>query len=575
MRWHALALVLVHHAIAVTPPMRCLVVSALVHHTTAGEVVPRTLVETDDIPLQGEDRSDTGAAWVKEGHYAALRKSAEASGASLELRANAALTYLLEGDLGTADVVLSHLARWCRARWNKTMPDDDAIAWLHAPCGAVMKNLHWTLDTRETHIELWDLQDEIMDYYRARLRSALRGVGTSAGKALTPYDVGLGARVCAHRTLQEQVRDPCSPTMRGAAAASLDPSDAYLDLLRRGLTNFLHADWQNRDWRPYLDEEGLADDAAACAAAEASDAPPAPACEQPWGPAWRAAGVSGLASGVDGEEDERQRRRFQTTLAVADLVHLEVIVDRILEDQVQGDFMEAGVFRGGTCIFLRGILMARREETRRVYVADSFAGIPPPRRRIEDVSTGRVLEPELDPTTDWVDRFVAGEELVRYNFRRYGLLDERVHFLRGFFNDSLPPVFGSTNAEHPVVVADSPILALLRIDADAYDGVLDALEGAYHRLSPGGFVIIDDWHLGGARAACHFFRRRFNITGPIRSSPSDLVLTCGTDLTEVARCAHTDVGRALLAQSKAYTVTVLPHVAFWRKGWGEPGPSVA
>ena len=98
---------------------------------------------------------------------------------------------------------------------------------------------------------------------------------------------------------------------------------------------------------------------------------------------------------------------------------------------------------------------------------------------------------------------------------------------------------------------------------------LDALEGAYHRLSPGGFVIIDDWYLGGARAAVHAFRRRFSIKGPIRSSPSDLVLTCGVDLREVASCA---TGRALLAQSKAYTVTVLPHVAYWRKGWDEPGP---
>ena len=61
------------------------------------------------------------------------------------------------------------------------------------------------------------------------------------------------------------------------------------------------------------------------------------------------------------------------------------------------------------------------------------------------MSTGKVLEPELDPTFDWVDRFVAGEDLVRYNFRRYGLLDDRVRFLRGFFNESLPPVFGSTS----------------------------------------------------------------------------------------------------------------------------------
>ena len=49
--------------------------------------------------------------------------------------------------------------------------------------------------------------------------------------------------------------------------------------------------------------------------------------------------------------------------------------------QVPGDLMEAGVFRGGACIFLRGLLAAAfpAEATRRVFVADSFAGIPPPR----------------------------------------------------------------------------------------------------------------------------------------------------------------------------------------------------
>ena len=214
-----------------------------------------------------------------------------------------------------------------------------------------------------------------MDTYKARLRSALRGVGTSMGKALSVYDVGLGNAVCKHRTLQEQIQNPCSPTMHGSAATQLGIEDAYLDLLRRGLTNFLHADWQNMDWRPYLEEEGLTNDAKACSAEELSHVPPAQACEQPWGPAWRAAGVSGLASGKEGEEAERQRRRFQTTLAVADLIHLEVVVDTILTDNVKGDFMEAGVFRGGACIMLRGLLAAKRDVHRKVYVADSFAGI--------------------------------------------------------------------------------------------------------------------------------------------------------------------------------------------------------
>ena len=178
-------------------------------------------------------------------------------------------------------------------------------------------------------------------------------------------------------------------------------------------------------------------------------------------------------------------------MAVADLIHLEVVVDAILADDVKGDFMEAGVFRGGACIMLRGLLAAKRDVHRKVYVADSFAGIPPPRRHIEDVSTGKVLDPSLDPTFDWVDRFVAGEDLVRYNFRRYGLLDERVRFLKGFFNESLPPVFGSTSADRPSTVDNAPTLALLRIDADAYDSVHDALVGAYDRLTPGGHVVIE------------------------------------------------------------------------------------
>ena len=117
----------------------------VVHVAIADETfVPRTLVETDDIPLHGEDSTDAGAALVKSGAYAELRQVAQTTSASFELRANAALTYLLEGDLTTADIVLSHLARWCRTKWTKSMPDDDAIAWLHAPCGAVKKNLFWT-----------------------------------------------------------------------------------------------------------------------------------------------------------------------------------------------------------------------------------------------------------------------------------------------------------------------------------------------------------------------------------------------------------------------------------------------
>ena len=87
--------------------------------------------------------------------------------------------------------------------------------------------------------------------------------------------------------------------------------------------------------------------------------------------------------------------------------------------------------------------------------------------------------------------------------RPLGLLDDGVRFLPGFFNTSLGPVFGpaaveaAETGEGPV----PPVLAVIRIDADAYDGVRDALEALYPRLSIGGVVIIDDFHLVGGRVS--------------------------------------------------------------------------
>ena len=244
--------------------------------------------------------------------------------------------------------------------------------------------------------------------------------------------------------------------------------------------------------------------------------------------------------------------------------------------------MEAGVFRGGACIFLRGLLAAAfpREATRRVVVADSFAGIPPPRLDIEVAATGETHAKEVDPTADWTDRFVSGVDAVRYNFRRYGLLDGRVTFVEGFFNESLPPVLGSTSDVAPSPPPEgAPVLALLRIDADAYDGVLDALHGAYHRLSPGGAVVIDDWHLGGARAAVHKFRAARHIVAPLRPLPSDHVYTCTPDLAGLAACAAEAADarpggalRRVFVQNKGLAALIGQHGAYWRKGWDEPGP---
>ncbi|MFZ9132836.1 MAG: TylF/MycF/NovP-related O-methyltransferase [Gemmobacter sp.] len=167
----------------------------------------------------------------------------------------------------------------------------------------------------------------------------------------------------------------------------------------------------------------------------------------------------------------------------ARMENLRFCVETALDDGVPGDLIETGVWRGGACILMRGILRARAVTDRTVWVADSFAGLPPPDAAAYPADAG-----DLHHTM--ADLAVPLEEVQR-NFALYGLLDDQVRFLKGWFRDTLP---------------GAPIgqLAVLRLDGDMYESTTDALRALYHKVAPGGFVIVDDYHaVAGCKAAVH------------------------------------------------------------------------
>lgn len=184
-----------------------------------------------------------------------------------------------------------------------------------------------------------------------------------------------------------------------------------------------------------------------------------------------------------------------TMIGVKRLDNIEACVTQVLADEVPGDLIETGVWRGGASIFMRAVLAAYGVSDRTVWVADSFQGLPAPdpERYPADAGADLHLYPELAVSAD----------TVRTNFERYGLLDDRVRFLEGWFRDSLP---------------DAPIerLAVMRLDGDLYESTIDALSNLYPRLSPGGFVIVDDYlAIEGCRLAVDEFRARNSILDEI------------------------------------------------------------
>jgi O-methyltransferase len=190
----------------------------------------------------------------------------------------------------------------------------------------------------------------------------------------------------------------------------------------------------------------------------------------------------------------------ETMIGLRRLQTLQDCIVDVLRKKVPGDLVETGVWRGGATIFMRGVLKAYGDNNRIVWVADSFEGLPRP-------------SPGLYPA-DADDKFYLSSrvlavslEEVKANFARYGLLDDQVRFLKGWFKDTLP-------------TAPIERLAILRLDGDMYESTIIALRSLYPKLSFGGYVLIDDYEPGlpGCVKAVHDFRAESGIAEEMRST---------------------------------------------------------
>lgn len=176
------------------------------------------------------------------------------------------------------------------------------------------------------------------------------------------------------------------------------------------------------------------------------------------------------------------------------LDNVQYCVTDVLENGVPGDLLEAGVWRGGTVIFMRGVLKAFGVTDRTVWVADSFQGLPEPNpeKYPEDAGEWMHLAKELAvPAKD-----------VKANFQRFDMLDDQVQFIEGFFSETL---------------ATAPVerLAVLRLDGDMYESTMDTLVALYPKLSSGGYLIVDDYQRDNCKQAINDYRIEHKIDDPI------------------------------------------------------------
>lgn len=187
------------------------------------------------------------------------------------------------------------------------------------------------------------------------------------------------------------------------------------------------------------------------------------------------------------------RKRTHTMIGNR-LDNIQFCVEDVLKNNVPGDLIETGVWRGGACIFMRLMLKEYGIKDRIVYVADSFEGLPKP--------NPEKYPKDLNDVHHIIDVLKVSVDEVKNNFKIYGVLDNQVKFLKGWFKDTLK---------------DPPFekISILRLDGDMYESTWDVLTNCYDKLSIGGYVIIDDYALAACHDAVDDFRAQNKIDEPI------------------------------------------------------------
>jgi len=186
-------------------------------------------------------------------------------------------------------------------------------------------------------------------------------------------------------------------------------------------------------------------------------------------------------------------------------------VTHISENAIPGDIVECGVWRGGSSMAMASTLKRLRETSRRLFLFDTYEGMTPPTRDDVDLRGSKASNLlENSRTADWVLACASLED-VHANMTKVGY--GNVEYVKGPVEETIPER-----------APDS--ISILRLDTDWYTSTKHELEHLYHRLSPGGILIIDDYgHWQGARKAVDeffggkAFLSRIDYTGRLMVKP--------------------------------------------------------
>ena len=177
-------------------------------------------------------------------------------------------------------------------------------------------------------------------------------------------------------------------------------------------------------------------------------------------------------------------------------------LNHIKENDIEGDIVETGVYKGANLILINNFL-SRFQLKKKIYAFDTYSGQPEPTEMDYDLKGTKMIDKFKEFKKKDIIPVLCSLDEVKKNIKNYSSNDFRdIIFIKGKVEDTL---LNENNLPTKI--------SLLRLDTDFHDSIKKSLEILYPRLSNGGVLIIDDYgHFKGAKVAVdNYFKDKKNI----------------------------------------------------------------
>jgi O-methyltransferase len=175
-------------------------------------------------------------------------------------------------------------------------------------------------------------------------------------------------------------------------------------------------------------------------------------------------------------------------------------VKYLSRNRIEGDFVECGVWRGGSMMAAMLTLLQLGDTSRHFYLYDTYEGMTPPTDKDTTYSNDRaadLLAATKDHKAEHSYWCIAGLQDVQRNVFSTGYPEGKIHFIKGRVEDTLPATLPKS-------------IALLRLDTDWYESTYHELIHLYPLLCSHGVLILDDYGFwqGSRKAVDEYFARQ-------------------------------------------------------------------